>query len=103
MLAGGWLQECAIATVLVMLSGSRVAGDIEIRPGGFEHNEICKTGQHMSTKAGRIQHVSPGVFVGHSANKDFRSQMLGALCGHLGLCCSFLLPAIWALLSWRGI
>ncbi len=43
------------------------AGDAEIRLGGFENSEICKTGQHISTRAGRIQYLAPEVFVGHSA------------------------------------
>ena len=41
--------------------------DAEIRLGGFEDSEICKTGQHISTRAGRIQYLAPEVFVGHTA------------------------------------
>ena len=46
------------------------AGDAEIRLGGVEDNDNCRTGQHISTRAGHIQHLAPEVFVGHSANRS---------------------------------
>ena len=40
--------------------------EAEIRLGGFEDSHICKTGQHISTRAGRTQYSAPEVFIGHS-------------------------------------
>ena len=41
---------------VVWLKGS--AGDAEIRLGGVEDNDNCRTGQHISTRAGHIQHLA---------------------------------------------
>ncbi|KAL0023655.1 hypothetical protein WJX77_011101 [Trebouxia sp. C0004] len=43
------------------------AGEAEIRLGCFVDSEVCKTGQHISTRAGHINYLAPEVFVGHSA------------------------------------
>ncbi|DBB00797.1 TPA: hypothetical protein ACH3X1_000728 [Trebouxia sp. C0004] len=73
---GAWLQDCAFATSVVMLSGSRIAL-VMLRSGwlgGFEDSETCKTGQHISTRAGRIQNLARVGFVQTCRQHDGRKR-----------------------------